>query len=350
MKHIDVLYSTNHNYLPNTLASILSLVRNSLLNQNEYFTVHMIIENLTLRDQNLIENVKKICPNLTLNVYKLEEYNIKNYGIPDWQQTQVANSRLFFQDILGDAVYEIDKLLYLDADTIVVGDLSPIENMKGLICAVEDVLPDIYAKSLNLSKYYNSGVLLFDVPNWIKQKTQEQIKEYIQTHSLSELKYPDQDILNIVCNQQISDLPKSYNLHSFIYALKDHALKQYCNHRKLCFEDIIDAKNNPKILHSTGFLGVKPWMINRIHPYSDIFNEYLYKVDPNYEAKKPNGIKGILVQCPKLFYLLYNLNLYLPVSMNSKYSGVLPNSIDGSDISDDSTFQKRIEQRKLIRK
>ena len=350
MNHIDVLYTTDHNYLPNTLASILSLVKNSLLNQNESYVIHMITENLTLHDETLIENVKKICPNLVLNIYRLEKYNITNYGIPDWQNTQVANARLFFQDILGDAIYEMDQLLYLDADTIVVGDLSAIKDMKGLVFAVEDILPAEYAESLSLSKYYNSGVLLFDVPNWINQRSQEQIKEYIQTHSLNQLKYPDQDILNLVFNQQISELSKSYNLHSFAYALKGHALRQYCKLRNICLEDIIAAKQNPKILHSTAFLGIKPWMVNKIHPYSQIFNKYLYEAVPDYIANKPNGLKGILAQCPHLFYLLYNINSCLPVSMNPKYRGVLPELIDNSDLSDGPTFQKCINHNNMIRK
>lgn len=343
MNNIDILYTTDSNYLPNTLASILSLVRNSLLNQEGLITVHMITENLTLKDELLIENVKKLCPNLKINIYKLEDYDITKYNIPKWLNTQVANARLFFQDILGEQVYKINKLLYLDADTIVVGDLSSLNNNNGLICAVEDVLPIEYAYSLNLNKYYNSGVILFDVEKWLKQSSQNQIKEYIQTHNLSQLKYPDQDILNIIFNEEISSLPKSYNLHSFTFALKGASLKQYCNNRHICYEDIIKAKQDPKILHSTAFLGIKPWMINCIHPYKDIFTKYLYEVVPNYDAKKPEGIKGILAQCPQLFYLLYNLNPYLPIKTNPKYHGTLPEKIIEND-SIESTKEKVLKR------
>lgn len=332
MSNIQFLYTVNKKYFPFALSSIVSLVDNSGLFKDDIGVVHIITEGISNKDMELVKRINLIYPNVKIYCYPLENYNVATYNIPDWQNTQVANSRLFFQDILGNKVQEMEYLLYLDADTIVTGDLTKIKYATSLIAAVEDVLPKRYAESLQLSNYHNSGVLLIDIQKWLSDRSQEEIKEYIQTHSLKDLKYPDQDILNIVFQGSIFSLPRSYNLQTFAYALDGKSLEQYCNNRNISIQDITEAKDNPKILHSTAFLGIKPWMKNKIHPYSSIFNEYLYRVAPDFHADKPNGWKGLLAQNPFLFYLLYNINAYIPVSFNSKYCGNLPPLLEKSNI------------------
>lgn len=324
MNQIDVLYTANHRYLKNALASILSLYRNASFNRSKGFKVFLITEHLTIDDEKLINDVMNLCQDIQFYRYSLDSYPIANYQIPDWQGTQIANARLFFQDILGRDAYDIDRLLYLDSDTIVVGDLSELHSFDSPICAVPDVLPVQYAQSLNLSSYYNSGVLLFDVQNWIRQNFQEQLIDYIHSHILKDLKYPDQDLLNIVFQPYLSNLPFSYNVHSSIGALDPPFLKIFCQKKGLSYEALSFAKENPKILHSTAFFDIKPWTNNRIHPYASVFQTYLYQVDSNYLPDQLSGVRGILAQHPTLFYLLYYTNLLIPSNFHTKYYGTLP--------------------------
>ena len=332
MSDIQFLYTVNKKYFSVALASILSLVANSGLFKDGTGVIHIITEEISAQDIGLVERIKSICPNLQIYCYPLENYNIASYNIPDWQNTQIANSRLFFQDIIGNRIKDAEYLLYLDADTIVTGDLSKIVRATNLIAAVEDILPRKYAESLHLSRYHNSGVLLIDIQKWISECSQEQLKEYIQMHSLQDLKYPDQDILNLVFHDSIFSLPRSYNLQTFAYALEGKPLEQYCNNRNISIKDILDAKENPKILHSTAFLGIKPWMKNTIHPYSLIFNKYLYQVVPSFDADEVSGWKKLLAKNPFLFYLLYNINAYIPIDFNSKYCGNFPPLRDKGDM------------------
>ena len=66
-------------------------------------------------------------PNVELYFYDIATFDIEKYGISNWRGTQIANARLFYQNILGASVSEMDNLLYLDSDTIVVSDLNDLE-------------------------------------------------------------------------------------------------------------------------------------------------------------------------------------------------------------------------------
>lgn len=319
MNKIEILYATNRNYLTITLASILSLANNSQLHQEEPITVHLMTEGLQEEDNELIQTFKEICPNIKLIEYPLEEFNIGKYGIPEWQNTQVANARLFFQDVLGDRTKEIDRLLYLDADTIVVGDLTSLKRKQNPIYAVEDNTPTEYAINLGVTEYFNSGVLLLDVDNWRKQQYQEQIKEYIKQHQGEKMLYPDQDILNVVLDGKISKLSRAYNLPPFAYALEGRRLIQYCQKYDIPIDEILSGKETPRILHSTGLLGIKPWMINKVHPYNEIFQEYIQRVNPDYESQYPKTFKGLIAQYPRVFYTLFHLKSFLPSNLESAF-------------------------------
>jgi lipopolysaccharide biosynthesis glycosyltransferase len=226
--------------------------------------------------------------------------------------TQVANARLFFQKILKEQVEKMDRMLYLDSDTIILGDLSGLLNKEAPIYAVRDNTPSSYAKGLGLSTYYNSGVLYIDVKKWLEENYQEQIENYIENNQGKKFTYPDQDILNVVLQGQITELSREYNMAPYAYALRDEKLTNYCKRYNVPLDELLLARNNPKILHSTGLLGIKPWTDNEVNPYNDIFRRYLYKVNPEFELQELDSMKKLLSTNPRLFNSLFLLKSYTP--------------------------------------
>ncbi|MBO3273552.1 glycosyltransferase family 8 protein, partial [Hymenobacter defluvii] len=83
--------------------------------------------------------------------------------------------RLFFADLVPQ---HLEKLLYLDIDTLVVGNLSTLfqtELGDFAIGAVLDTEMHLRA-DLGLttkSDYFNSGVLLINLPQWRQQRVTE---------------------------------------------------------------------------------------------------------------------------------------------------------------------------------
>jgi len=68
--------------------------------------------------------------NIEISCYPLEKFNIDRFKIPNWRGSQIANARLFFEIILNQNISNIQQLLYLDADTMIVDDLTNLNNYK----------------------------------------------------------------------------------------------------------------------------------------------------------------------------------------------------------------------------
>lgn len=310
---LNVLYTANHKYVEIMATSLLSLIMN---NSKLKLNFHIITSGFTETDYILINNIIKNNENVNVRYYKLEDYDISKYEIPDWKGTQISNARLFFQDIID--IDNLDKLLYLDSDTIVVGDLEGIKEFKKSINAVKETILNYRLKDLGVEKYYNSGVLLFDVPMWLEGDYERRLIETKETNTNARLLYPDQDLLNLALSEEIGDLPIEYNV-------VPHALAKMFNHKKYYYQDkrkynpIVDIDEkvkNPIIYHSAGFAGIKPWMENNVNPLNDYFDYYLEMINPDLNKEKLKGARGILAKNPFLFYVtLFLKNNVLPESL-----------------------------------
>ena len=248
---------------------IKSLLINNL---NNDICIHALIDpDVTDLDMTNIQSVAEGYNNCKFNFYKVGVDIIQH--LPRSTNKRFDRSvyyRLFASSILND---DIDKVIYLDCDIIVLGSLEPIWNIKlydaiaAIINQTQDV--SIYNR-LNLSTendYYNSGVLLINLKYWRTYHVEEQIIEYIGTHSSCILN-PDQDTINVVLRGNIVRLPLKYNLQSgFLY--KTEFLKVNYNRIE---EELNEAINKPVVIHYTGW--DKPWMKNCYHPFKREFLHY----------------------------------------------------------------------------
>jgi lipopolysaccharide biosynthesis glycosyltransferase len=111
-----------------------------------------------------------------------------------------------------------ERLLYLDADVIVLGDLSPLFEipLHGYPCAAcHDPVVVGRARKQALgtppdAPHFNSGVIVFDVPVWKRERISERAQEYLQQNA--ELcAFADQDALNAVLCGRYFPLEERYN-------------------------------------------------------------------------------------------------------------------------------------------
>ncbi len=111
----------------------------------------------------------------------------------------------------------IDKLLYLDADTIAAGDLTDLINYNGIFkCFFRYKLKKKIRKN-GLSQYFNSGVLLFDIQKWVSEDLEKQIADFCFLHDISRFRLPDQDVLNYGLTEYITKLPFRYNINPYAF-------------------------------------------------------------------------------------------------------------------------------------
>lgn len=112
----------------------------------------------------------------------------------------------------------VKRVLQLDVDTIVMGDLSylwDIDLTDAYFAAVEEKLSNY--KLFN-KKYYNAGVMLINLEKTRKDLIDDQMIDYLNK---GELPYIDQDAWNIFGVDKAIDLPVEYN-ETFVTGYTDH--------------------------------------------------------------------------------------------------------------------------------
>lgn len=118
-------------------------------------------------------------------------------------------------------------VIYLDCDVVVCADIADIlpHDMgdKLLAGAVDHPMKrkreqKRLAKDyqLNAAQYINSGVLVFNVPQWRKENTARQCFDFLAGIPSGKLLYIDQDIINAVCRDRILYLDEVWNFNCYI--------------------------------------------------------------------------------------------------------------------------------------
>ena len=309
MEKLDVLYTINNKYVDIMLVSILSIITNGEVSNLRIF---IITSDFKLEDYKKVAKFLELF-NIEFYFYDIREFNIEKYNLPEWHNTQVANARLFFQSILGNSLDDINNLLYLDADTLVVDNLSSLEEYSAnAINAVKESMQRAHYIRTKTSPYFNSGVLYFNVCNWIDKNMEAKIVNYLQNPSIP-LVFPDQDTLNFALSGEISRLPLNYNLLAVDRFLTGIYRKIYFDtfHLNTNSSEIENAIKKPIILHGTSLFEIKPWDSN-IHPDYEQFKACLEIVDPKFTSEKLRKAQQFFASSPFLLKSLIIAHSFTP--------------------------------------
>ena len=171
-----------------------------------------------------------------------------------------AYLRLELQRILP----EVDKILYMDIDTMVrdsLEDIWKIDLKDYLLAGVKAAVNITNKWDWNSDRpywgmladmkgdYVNSGVLIMNL------KRMRELNLEQQWADLSKIKmyYQDQDMLNISCKGQIYYLEAKYNRFAYF---SDEEYQQFVREGLYTMEECKEATTHPAIIH---YAGDKPW-------------------------------------------------------------------------------------------
>lgn len=178
-----------------------------------------------------------------------------------WREACPGNRRFgqvaWYRVLLPELLPEIDRTLYLDADTIVRHQLDELWNSPLDGCVVGAVANPLYPfmnpgflDELGVlpEQYFNSGMLLFDMDAWRNEGLTRKVLERAATQRNQE--WPDQNALNFVLKKQWKPLHPKWNSQNTIFDL-------HASQLPFLSEEIQQARRDPAVLH---FIGpYKPW-------------------------------------------------------------------------------------------
>ena len=310
---MNILYCSDNNYAPYLGVSMVSVLEN---NKNaEKITFYIVSDNIS--DDNIYRLEKQVkiygdTRNIVLVDGKEWVDRLEAMKMITYRGGHAANLRLFFTDYVED---DVERLLYLDCDTIICADLSelfetPMQSSPAAV--VLDSLSAYYKKELELGAndgYFNSGVVLFDVKNWKEQNCRERIIDTICNTELP-IVNPDQDVLNLVLREQKTILPPKYNFQTThqVYSDKSY-FKVYMKEGYYSASEIEKDREAPVILHAYRFLGQFPWHKNAIHPWRDLFWDYV-KIS-EWNDLEPRENRGTLFAVERFAFKIMPKTLFL---------------------------------------
>lgn len=174
---------------------------------------------------------------------------------------------------------DVDRVLYLDPDLIVTDSLLEFYNMPldncffaGARDRLQDVVTNPYWKVLGFTgknNYINSGVLLCNLALLRKEQNIQDIFDMLKERGDS-LKFPDQDLINVLYEGKIAVVDDRYNLNPNILYIKEY----------FCYNFAPWLMKKPAILHYMG--EGKPWRVS----YKGGLYQYYWREEKKYNPKK----------------------------------------------------------------
>lgn len=273
-----ILYSSDDNYAQHMGVSIYSL-----LNTNRNFLlIHIyIIDNaISKNSKTKIYQIIQKFSNVTLHYIPFEKWKNKLSLKMEWNISLSSYARLFVGTMLPN---NIDRILYLDCDTIVCGSLRSLWKMElesKVLGAVQDCVANETKIAVGLNptqKYFNVGVLLINLGLWRKMNIEYECINFIEQHK-GKVRHHDQGVINGVLSENIFPISLKYNLMTIYYIFnRKKILKYYGESASFWKEEEIDiAKKNPIILHYTPSFTCRPWVKGCCHPLSYLYWKCLF--------------------------------------------------------------------------
>lgn len=258
---IPVFYAINDGYVPFLAVSLESLV--AQISEKNFYEIRVLYTHLNEEHQKALKKYER--DNLTIEFVDLNERieRIANKLYTRDYFSMETYYRLFLPDIYP----EINKALYIDADTVLLDDVSKLYNIDlgtNLVGAVPDgavqsikEFQDYVELVVGLKdyhNYFNAGILLMNLEELRNYRFQVKFMYLLDTIKFKVAQ--DQDYLNRLCKGRVTIIDNEWN--TMPGASPDKRSK------------------NPKLIHFN--LSNKPWHLDNV-PYEEYFWDFAWQTD-----------------------------------------------------------------------
>ncbi len=254
---IPVVFACDNNYRIPLGVAMSSLLSHA--SETTFYELYLLYtEGLSDDLKDMLLKLQKMYYNFSLQLIKVENALLEDAT----SHLAYISNATFYRLFISELLPEYDKIIYLDSDILVLGDLSELfeYDIQDYILAgvidwdCQEKLKSSEARQteigIDLDIYINAGILLMNL-NLIRQN---QMVDIFKQHMKIKYSLADQDILNICCHNRILRLPLKYNLKARYYRTP----KLLEKNPLLLKDRVEEGCNTPLIVHFVGNK-VKPW-------------------------------------------------------------------------------------------
>ena len=283
--HFDIVISTDDNYIQHAMAMLCSLFET---NKTHVFTIHVVEKGLSQQGKDYLATLANRYESECV-FYDADESGLQNVQFRKKNPlTKAAYYRLILASTLS---VNVKKVLYLDCDMIIMGDVSELflfDISNYALAACEDDFPytNQHRVQLNMDvreRVFNSGMMMINLEYWRRNNSEKELLEYANTYR-KEVYLHDQDVLNYVFKGKWFQLAPKWNRSAFS---RHHVAREYYKSF-----DYVEYMYKPMVLHFCSS-EMKPWYKGP-SPYKAEYKKYVFLSGYPNVVFQDKGIKGIV--------------------------------------------------------
>lgn len=257
-----VVFCVDDRYFRCMGATISSLIDN---NRQRRFAFHVLATKVNDDNRRRFASLGEQ-PGISTHLHLLDASLFERFE--QYTKSSYYSSSIFARLVIPDILKSVtDRVLYLDADILCVGSIDALAQMD-LGQDIAAVVPDaeattrrrVEALKLKHPRYFNSGMLYINIPNWIAAGVTQQTIDAILKDG-EHYRFPDQDALNVVLDGRARFVDIRWN---YLYGL----VGDLENNRPA----LAIAEGAASFIHFAG--SVKPWGVWSGHDSVRLFQRY----------------------------------------------------------------------------
>jgi lipopolysaccharide biosynthesis glycosyltransferase len=288
---IHIAFCMSEDYFQYAAVCIRSIIEN---NSVADLSFHIFTDTISHKNKRRIKAEVASFKNVSFEILCVDDQLLANLNCGRW--TKFTWYRVLLPLVLSANIH---RVLYLDTDTLVVGDIMPLfsidmegEAVAGCLGA-ENFLPETFRRCGYDSdlRYICAGVLLMNLDYWRENHLTEAVIQWGKENNYR-VKYPDQDSINFICKESKIVLPMKYGVIGQFFNLEVLFKPPFRDELKECLL-------HPVIIH---FANQNPWKIElSVHPLREEWHHYNRKLRRparcHYITKGWPFIKMIIWKC-----------------------------------------------------
>lgn len=249
-------------YMKYCLSLLESLKRHR--NPDYHYTVHILLDKIS-------DTTKKLLDAYVQDWFTINPIEIDKDAFTPYPKMRKRDYIYVYRLFLGDYIKDVERILYIDTDIIINGDISPLFSMDlegNIIGAVKDCVNRSTYGIHKLSRFFNSWVMLIDFKKWNKDDTGHKVLQLLNDHRQDFPMGQDQDWLNhILQGKRLAISPKrnGLNINDFSYVWTQYTKQEF------------KESKHPVIVHYAGNHHRPWWWLVCVHPKRYLYYYYVFK-------------------------------------------------------------------------
>ena len=218
-KIIPIFYACDDNFVKYTIISAKSLLENA---SKDYFY------DIKVLNTNVSEAMKEKAYTLNCDYASVEFVNVTSYLDSISEKLPIRDyysKTTYYRLFIAEMYPELDKAIYIDSDTIVLGDISEFynhdlgDNYVGACNEQAMLQVDTYGRyveqvvGIDRNKYFNAGHLLINCDQFRKQHILERFIDLLGVYNFVVVQ--DEDYLNVLCKDHVLWIHNTWNTEVF---------------------------------------------------------------------------------------------------------------------------------------